>query len=254
MYCHQCGNELDEQSKFCPACGAKRLDQEETAAISEDIQESFGETSQSAAKEPSEAQASKPKRPLYLAIGGGILAVILIVTLILALGGKGKDEAAEPTAAATNMANRDVDYFEYFDLSAGQFIRETGLELTFQDGSNLYSGYDGKIELSNGEEGIDYFKMATAIGKGSILGVSVGMSKDEAATALQKNGLYEVKTENNHTTYKEQNGSYTLDVGISVNDSKVNSVTYALENGDDDEASDKDQTCLLYTSDAADEL
>lgn len=244
MFCHECGKELDEKSIYCPNCGAKCLsnhhEEIKTAAEDNAAPLNKGEIDATTATSGSQSTPKKKSRtPLYAGIGGGILAVILIIVLVITLGGNGQNsEDTAATATTESTQTGTVDYFDYFDQSAGAFIRETGLELTFQDGSNLYSGYDGNVELSTGDEGIDYFKLGVKIGDSSILGVSVGMNKDDAATVLQKNGLYEVKTENNHITYKEQNGKYTLDLGYSVNDDTINSVTYALEaeeNSDEEE-------------------
>lgn len=145
MYCQNCGNQLPNDSAFCPKCGFKVPDgssgQQQSGA---NLGNGIVNNSFSAQDKPSE-KAHKKKSRKWLLLLILVIAVVIIIAVI---------EIASPHDNETvySMTETHVPY-EGMELTYGDLLdwMMTDRESTFEtDGDTAYVQYSGKV--SGGED------------------------------------------------------------------------------------------------------
>ena len=173
MFCHSCGNQIPDQSKFCPFCGAEitvravapgAQPEAAPAPQPEEVQQTYEAPAQQTFEEPKQdatqqtfvapqpegtqappvqggGAVTQPKKkfPVWaIIVGGVVLAAIIAVVLILVLGGKSK--------TIEEMNKNYASIGSEWKLENGQFvyhldIDQVGYEYTQRDLQYDYDYY-----------------------------------------------------------------------------------------------------------------
>ena len=135
MFCTNCGNQINDGSKFCPDCGAKLTGAEAAPAVESTFDEA-----------PASSE-NKPSRAVVIGISAAAAAAVAVVVAVLAILGVFKSPAAkvgaafEKTFKAYEAAYDELGGFDAAVLIEGEkYSQSASLTIGSLEGDDTYEG------------------------------------------------------------------------------------------------------------------